>query len=117
MSSQSLLINISPHSPDVAVDIAWTLLIEDRFSDLLSTICSNPEELRRFRQLVVNSVMATDLGDKELKELRNGRWDRAFKTTASSVTESSGAVSNDEESGRESVDDHINRKATIVIEQ
>mmetsp|Transcript_33847 Transcript_33847/g.82045 ORF Transcript_33847/g.82045 Transcript_33847/m.82045 type:complete len:109 (-) Transcript_33847:418-744(-) len=29
---------------------------------------------RRFRQLVINCVMATDLGDKEMKELRNGRW-------------------------------------------
>ena len=33
-------------------------------------------ELRRFRELVVNSVMATDIMDKELKELRNNRWDK-----------------------------------------
>jgi hypothetical protein len=33
---------------------------------------------RNLRSLVINQVMATDLGDKELKELRNGRWQKAF---------------------------------------
>jgi hypothetical protein len=36
-------------------------------------------ELKRFRQLVVNTVMATDIMDKDLKALRNARWDKAFK--------------------------------------
>jgi hypothetical protein len=99
------------------VDISWSLLAEDRFADLLSTICATAEELCRFRQLVVNAVMATDLGDKELKDLRNGRWEKAFRNAETSVTESSAPNSNDEESGREYKSDQINRKATIVIEQ
>jgi hypothetical protein len=34
--------------------------------------------MKRFRQLVVNCVMATYIMDKDLKTLRNDRWDRAF---------------------------------------
>lgn len=84
-----------------SVDVAWELLMESRFNDLRKVICPTNEELRRFRQLIVNSVMATDIMDKELKQLRNDRWDKAFDRT-------------DEESisGPEAV----NRKATIVIE-
>ena len=35
-------------------EISWNLLMEDRFRDLLCTICSTPMELQRFRQLVIN---------------------------------------------------------------
>jgi hypothetical protein len=83
-----------------SVDIAWDLLMDDGYSHFRSAIFSNEDELKRFRQLVVNSVMATDIMDKELKQLRNGRWEKAFKE-------------NPEESNH---DDVINRKATIVIE-
>jgi hypothetical protein len=83
-----------------SVDLAWNLLMEDRFVTLRSTIYQTDAELVRFRQLVVNSVMATDIADKELKALRNLRWDRAF---------SSVSVDMDQR-------DTINRKATIVIE-
>ncbi len=35
-------------------------------------------EVDRFRALVVNSVIATDIYDTELKALRNRHWDRVF---------------------------------------
>jgi hypothetical protein len=60
------------------------------------------DELKRFRQLVVNSVIATDIMDKDLKELRNSRWDRAFQESAAAVPES--------------IRDTVKRKAIIVIE-
>ena len=50
----------------------------------------------------LKSVMATDIVDKDLKALRNARWDKAFKK--------GGPDSDDED------EDHVNRKATIVIE-
>jgi hypothetical protein len=56
------------------------------------------EELRRFRQLVVNTVMATDIVDKELQALRKTRWETAFSKTKMP----------------DELD--MNRKATIVIE-
>jgi hypothetical protein len=47
-----------------------------------------------FSQLLVNEVLSTDITDKELKALRNARWDKAFKE----------------------LDEDRNRRATIVIE-
>jgi hypothetical protein len=84
-----------------SIQIAWDLLMESRFDVLRSMICDSESELRRFRELVVNGVLATDLGDKELKELRNNRWSKAF-SKENGLHESRTAA--------------INRKATIVIE-
>jgi len=74
--------------------------MDERFDTLRDVICSTPAEMARFRQLVVNSVMATDIMDRDLKAIRDARWQKAF---------------HDDENvhgGRE----NINRKATIVIE-
>eukprot|EP00934_Nitzschia_sp_Nitz4_P002429 Nitzschia sp. Nitz4//scaffold519_size4018//3//1540//NITZ4_009256-RA/size4018-augustus-gene-0.6-mRNA-1//-1//CDS//3329553804//2424//frame0 len=54
-------------------DLSWDLFMDPGFSLLRHTLCPSDSELTRFRQLVINSVMATDLGDKMLKELRNNR--------------------------------------------
>ena len=53
--------------------------IHTRFTNLRNTICAAATELSRFRELATNAVMATDIVDKELKQLRNNRWDKAFK--------------------------------------
>lgn len=92
-----------------SVDISWNLLMEGRFNDLRATIYSSKGELIRFRQLVVNTVLATDIVDKELKELRNARWDRAFhqKEQPEEQDIKQNSIFND---------DATNRKATIVIE-
>jgi len=83
-------------------DLAWDLLMDEPFALLRGAICPNDVEFRRFRQIVVNSIMATDLGDKQSKELRNGRWKKAFATG--------------EKVQEESLSNAKNRKATIVIE-
>lgn len=80
--------------------VCWNLLMQDEYSSFRNLLCSTTEELNRFRSLVVNCVLATDIVDQDLKELRNGRWDKAFKQTNTS----------------EPIRDTINRKATIVIE-
>jgi hypothetical protein len=74
------------------------------FKELRECIYSTQEELDRFRQLVVNIVMATDIADTELGTLRKKRWEKAF----------SGATLL-HQSPESSIED-INRKATIVIE-
>lgn len=56
--------------------------------------------------------MATDIVDKELKELRNARWAKAFKTDAAT----SAVASSTNAKRREDDRDARNRKATIVIE-
>jgi hypothetical protein len=83
-----------------SVDLAWNLLMDHQFANFRRSIFTTSEELQRFRQLVVNSVMATDIMDKDLKALRNARWEKAFKEIAPGPR----------------VDDDTNRKATIVIE-
>ncbi|KAL3939168.1 MAG: hypothetical protein SGBAC_006057 [Bacillariaceae sp.] len=82
-----------------SVDVAWNLLMDPRYELLRGAIYCNTDELLRFRQLVVNSLMATDIFDKKLASLRKGRWEKAFT---------------------HKMEEHpqiaINRKATIVIE-
>ena len=82
-----------------SVDMAWDLLMDAKYVTLRSAIYTTRAEFRRFRSLVVNTVLATDIMDKDLKKLRNDRWDAAF-------------APNVEQSSRKA----INRKATIVIE-
>ena len=65
-------------------------------------IFESVESLKRFRSLLVNSVMATDIFDKDLKEARNARWEKAFDVSSNN--------DGDDYTGR------IYRKATIVIE-
>jgi class 3 adenylate cyclase len=89
-----------------SVDMAWDLFLDPRYKALQECIAHNNEEKNRFRQLVVNSVMATDIFDKDMKALRNKRWDKAFHL--------------DMQVGREignlNIEEDTNMKATIVIE-
>merc|ERR1711935_1175854 len=61
-----------------SVDLAWQVLMEDQFKDLRASIYGKVDDLVRFRHLVINAVMATDIADKELKYYREKRWDHAF---------------------------------------
>ena len=83
-----------------SVDLAWEIFMRDEYKDLRACIYQTEEDLRRFRQLVVNTVMATDIVDKELQALRKKRWETAFSSTFLLEPEE---VS-------------VDRKATIVIE-
>jgi class 3 adenylate cyclase len=86
-----------------SVDIAWELLMEPKYKELRDGIWLTEPERIRFRQLVVNAVMATDIMDQDLKNLRNDRWEKAFATDYIQ-----------EDDARDN--DNVNRKATIVIE-
>jgi len=81
-----------------SIDVAWEVLMETQYRDLRRAIYTTIDELKRFRQLVVNTVMATDIFDKDLTLLRKNRWEKAFGQ--------GGGIS----------DDSINRKATVVME-
>ncbi|KAL3929007.1 MAG: hypothetical protein SGBAC_012399 [Bacillariaceae sp.] len=83
-----------------SVDLAWEMLMQDEYHELRACIYQTEEDLKRFRQLVVNTVLATDIVDKELQALRKARWETAFSQTQ--------FVDDDAESE--------DRKATIVIE-
>ena len=83
-----------------SIDLAWKLLYTPDFENLRRALIPTHDEQRRFRQLIVNVVLATDVMDKELKQARNERWEKAFTENAVS----------DGDLGRQ-------RKATIVIER
>ncbi|KAG7339562.1 adenylate and guanylate cyclase catalytic domain containing protein [Nitzschia inconspicua] len=83
-----------------SLDIAWMLLMEPQYANLRSAIYCTKEEFIRFRKLVVNTVMATDIVDADLKKLRNDRWDAVFQKSPASI--------------KNSLDTSI--RATIVIE-
>lgn len=83
-----------------SVNLALIMLAESKYKDLYACICSTENEKIRFRQLLINSVMATDIVDQELRLLRENRWAKAF------------AAQRQTGNGKED----INRKATIVLE-
>mmetsp|Transcript_27427 Transcript_27427/g.65843 ORF Transcript_27427/g.65843 Transcript_27427/m.65843 type:complete len:1348 (+) Transcript_27427:241-4284(+) len=101
-----------------SVNLAWNMLLSDRYRQLRDTICATQSEEVRFRQLVVNTVMATDIMDKDLKKLRDARWKRAFDAgkVLDGLDEPEHPTS---QIGGSSFDEDriaLNRKATIVIE-
>lgn len=88
-----------------SVAIAMEMLMEPKYEDLRSCIYGNDGEKKRFRQLIVNAVMATDIMDKGQQSIRKNRWDRAFNEEVPEL-----AV------GSPTEDLDINRKATSVLE-
>ena len=91
-----------------SIDIAWDILMDQGFTDLQDCIFPDMEEYQRFRQVVVNAVVTTDIFDRELKCAREARWDRTYGDSAE--TELPVSIPN-----RMEEKDVIDRKATIVI--
>jgi 3'5'-cyclic nucleotide phosphodiesterase len=83
------------------VDIALELLMLPKYKNLRRCIYATESEQKRFRQLLVHCVLATDIFDPDFKARRNLRWDKAFHP---SIKESL--------HGQED----MNRKANIVLE-
>mmetsp|Transcript_21055 Transcript_21055/g.34226 ORF Transcript_21055/g.34226 Transcript_21055/m.34226 type:complete len:471 (-) Transcript_21055:1074-2486(-) len=94
-----------------SITLAWNVLMRDRFRELQSLIFVNAYEMRRFKQLLVNTVLATDISDKERSAIGKLRWQEAFHPSQSSLL--------DEESSNSRFDDASLRslKATLVLEQ
>eukprot|EP00980_Cylindrotheca_fusiformis_P024587 scaffold12118_cov138-Cylindrotheca_fusiformis.AAC.4 len=85
-----------------SIVLAWDILMDPCFRDFRRTIYAAPFELERFRQLMANTVLATDIFDKQLQTLRRKRWEIAFSQNTPTRAENTR--------------DNVNRKATIVIE-
>jgi 3'5'-cyclic nucleotide phosphodiesterase len=90
-----------------SVDIALELLLLPRFDKLRHSIYRTSDECRRFRQLLINCTLATDIFDKDLTAMRNHRWELSFHSKSVQETSSLQYASEP---------DDIHRKATIVIE-
>ena len=85
-----------------SITISWDLLMQSKFDDLRKAFIPTETEMKHFRQLLVNAVMATDLFDADLKRLRENRWHKVF----------------DDKDDKNPIDDEedSNRRATIIIE-
>ena len=88
-----------------SVDLSWNLFMKDKYKEIRNCICPTQEEMNRFRYLVVNCVMATDIVDKELGALRKKWWNIAFGIGEAAANYTPASKQED-----------VNRKATIVIE-
>lgn len=91
-----------------SVDLAFKILLQPEFQDLQDSIFASDDEYSRFRSLVVNLVLATDIMDIELGSQRKQRWAKAFNNAKSE------ASFNDEDIDTR-VSKDTNRKATIVV--
>lgn len=80
-----------------SIDIAWNLLMEPCYRELREALFMSPEEVSRFRRLVVIFVLATDIADKELANLRKDRAQQALECV-------------------QRTDDIVSRRATYVME-
>jgi class 3 adenylate cyclase len=85
-------------------DVAWRLFMQPQYSALHQCMFDCESEWKRFRQVVLNVVMATDIFDKDLKVLRQNRWDVVF-----------GEESTRFDSTKDTKNDH-DRLATICVE-
>jgi class 3 adenylate cyclase len=99
-----------------SVDIAWGRLMDPKYKELQACIFTTDNELKRFRQYVVNLVMATDIFNKRMKELRNLRWEKAFSMSDNSESETVSLVSSSKHGSTGSDEVGTNLKATIVLE-
>jgi 3'5'-cyclic nucleotide phosphodiesterase len=88
-----------------SIDLAWDILMQDKYKNLRRVLFATQEELMRFRHLLVNVVLATDIFDRELNAARRQRWGHAFaaENAAEVMDTMSKAILSD-------------KKATIVIE-
>mmetsp|Transcript_12061 Transcript_12061/g.27486 ORF Transcript_12061/g.27486 Transcript_12061/m.27486 type:complete len:1731 (+) Transcript_12061:313-5505(+) len=93
-----------------SINIAWDMLMEDRFTTLRSLIFVNSDEMRRFKQLLLNTVLATDIADKERSKIGRARWQKAFHPSQSQDTDQEEEEKLDEVSLR-------SLKATLTFEQ
>ena len=60
--------------------MSMQIFADDKYKDLREALLANdPEETKRYYQFMISSVLATDIADKELKAIRQKRWDEAFE--------------------------------------
>jgi hypothetical protein len=87
-----------------SVNEGWQPFMDERYERLRAHIYLTNVERKRFRQVLTNAVMATDIADRDVNKFCSRKWDKAFNNIDERGT--SDTMTHDE----------INRKATVVIE-
>ncbi|CAB9506382.1 Receptor-type guanylate cyclase gcy [Seminavis robusta] len=97
-----------------SVDVALELLMLPKYKHFRECICATESEQKRFRQLLIHCVLATDIFEKDLKAKRNLMWDLTFHPSdEKKEEETSVPAAHMNKSFRQ---DDMNTKATIVLE-
>ena len=111
------------HAKSVAeqnsLDLCWKLLMQPQYQALQAAIFDHQQdELERFRSILVQCVMATDIQDKDLGAKRKERWAKAFAENNTAKKRGCGGDSDHDLLGvpHDVSTTNINRKATIVLE-
>ena len=113
-SSLARMYNNKSVAEQNSIRIAFQLLEGDAYAELRACMCVDEEQYARFRQLLVNIVLATDIVDNDLQQARKDRWNKAFHGSSDCAREDNMllfALCRPEERNVE-----MNRKATIVID-
>jgi class 3 adenylate cyclase len=80
-----------PNNQSVAdlhsVDMAWRLLLDEKFTSLRMSIASTQDELNRFRELVVSLVLASDISESFPTRLSTVRREASFPCSTPTVTD------------------------------
>ena len=61
-----------------SLSLAWKTLLKPRYQNLRACIYETNVERKHFRQILVNAVMATDIADRSLLQMRADKWSRLF---------------------------------------
>jgi hypothetical protein len=93
-----------------SLDASWNILMDGEYHELrLAMFGDDRNEMLRFRQVLVNVVLATDIFDQQLNDLRQNRWNKAFPNNVQHHD-------NDHGGGPETQLVDSNLRATIVME-
>ncbi len=82
-----------------SLGVALSVFQRPAYQELRRYVYSSEKEMKRFRQLVITFVMATDIMDRDAAKEREKRWDRTFSSKKNSA---------DPET--------VNQRATLVLE-
>lgn len=94
-----------------SIMVAWSVLMEPGFENLRACMFGTDEDRDRFRQLLINVIIATDIADHERKQKEQARWQRAFE----GFSHWSDEWDDKKEAELSRVD--VSLKATVVLEQ
>jgi hypothetical protein len=96
-----------------SLDESWSILMDDEYHELrMAMFGGERTEMLRFRQVFVNVVLATDIFDKQLNDLRKNRWNKAFNIMTANGDDDGDHTGH---SGH-GIEIDSNLRATIVIE-
>jgi hypothetical protein len=98
-----------------SICIAWNELFQPEFYHLRGAIFGTDEDESRFRQLLINVVIATDITDRERRAGERERWEAAFRNDSGSEYNWEKEWQNNSDRQLPTID--VSLKATVVLEQ